>query len=446
MSDSTDWSTWGQKRIDFPPNMTVGAFKGKGSYGEVYEAAIVGSEAEVAIKILRDYSRDLYSCDEQYKTKFLRSVASELSVLLHFASKKDSHIPRLHLTYFSEDRKDLYLAITKTDGSLQRILQDRSPRGFTEKEVRFIMTDVLRGLASLHAEGLCHLDVSSHNVLSRCEANDFGQKTIKANETLLSDFSFVKPLKSDLLSTHLVALGYRCPELLFLGGYGGKSALIAHATKSEESSQRTFDDSKFDIFAAGVLMCELLFGKLPVTVPAAEGTVVDPDEAARRQFLAVFTDLVPTFNFEHWSALHSQYKKMREEFPTTSDDMPIFSFFFSEDDQTEIKIKPKAIDRLQEEGLLSSAGASLLASMIAELPEQRPSAAQLLSHEWFQNDEAIGAEVKDLINKQHQEARTEKRLCEEVQKLQKMPYSDLLGWIKEHVPLVATNHQLVKKD
>ena len=463
-----DWQTWGKARVELPDGYTLGDFISKGTRGEVYGAtrrrkttatatdSVVGEEA-VAIKILRDYRRALYSSDLRYRRDCLLSVVREVHILGLLSSNSapdanNSSVLPLVDVYVSADRADLYLVMPRAAQTVRGRLSASSttpsptddgaaagqgPANMTEAEARAVMRGVLSGLAALHgAAGYAHLDVNSANVLLMRDASSppLLGNTNSPPRAALADFSFCRPLCSPLNTSGIVALGYRAPELLFLGGYGGRAALIAELARAEEAEtaaseggkdgdkrfRPSYDLAKADIFAAGVLMCEMLLGRLPVTglgtakdfselaaaVPSAPPSQqsakeqkedpasplppppVEADVAARRQFLALFHNLVPTFDEGYWAARYAHYKALREAYPSaavhTEDEVPLLdAFSIDADDATEIKIKPKVTDGLEERGALSPLGASFLKLLIAETPEQRPSAAELLCHPWL---------------------------------------------------------------
>ena len=194
---------------------------GRGASGVVWRAVRVADGTPVAIKVLHpEYSRD-----REFVERFVR----ERRVLLEVDGP---HVMRLLDMVVEGDTLALVMPLAATD--LRRHLVERGAA--PPAEAARVTARVLDGLASLHAAGVVHRDLKPDNVLLDADG-----------EIRLTDFS-VSRLSGggSRLTTAGVVVGtfaYLAPELL----------------------DGTAPAAASDVYAAGVLLYELLAGEPPFT-------------------------------------------------------------------------------------------------------------------------------------------------------------------------------------
>ena len=133
-------------------------------------------------------------------------------------------------------RGRVFLIMDQADSSLYQTLTGMTGTGkmFTEPEVRWLMRQVLRGLAYSHAQRIIHRDVKPENVLL-C-----GSSNAEVLSAKLCDFGQARSSDaSGRLTEYVSTRWYRAPELLLRAPRYG---------------------TPIDVWAAGVLMAELFTG------------------------------------------------------------------------------------------------------------------------------------------------------------------------------------------
>ena len=199
---------------------------GKGAMGSVYRASDE-SGRKVAVKILESTITDMEAVE-----RFLREVAS---------AKKVNHpnILKIHERGVYGDM--LYCVMEYLEG---HDLSIEIKKGATENGVRMpwerakkILLQICDGVYAVHKNGIMHRDLKPHNVFL---AREDGKEVIK-----VVDFGLAKMEKGDDLTetgTFLGTAQYMAPEMTV-----GKKDM----------------DYRVDIYAVGVMMYELLVGKVP---------------------------------------------------------------------------------------------------------------------------------------------------------------------------------------
>ena len=192
-----------------------------GGMATVYQATDTRLDREVALKVMHaEFARD-----EEFVRRFIgeaKSVArlSHQNVVAVFDQGSDGSL--------------LYLAMEYVPGrTLKEVLRDRGR--FSPATALEIMTGVLGGLAAAHASGIVHRDIKPENVLltadGRIKVADFG---------LARAQSAAGHTRAGLL---IGTVSYVPPEQV-TGGSAGPGG---------------------DVYSAGVMLFELLTGRLPFT-------------------------------------------------------------------------------------------------------------------------------------------------------------------------------------
>ncbi len=188
-----------------------------GGMATVYLALDERLDREVALKVMRQH----LTHDESFVTRFRREARSSASL---------SH-PNVVAVYDQgEDDGCIFLVMEYVPGqTLRDVLRDEgllSPRAALD-----VLEPVLQALAEAHAKGLIHRDVKPENVI----LNDNG--TVK-----VADFGLARAVTSQTVtSTQGVLLGtvaYLAPEQV----------------------ERGIADARSDVYAAGLMLFEMLTG------------------------------------------------------------------------------------------------------------------------------------------------------------------------------------------
>eukprot|EP01100_Stratorugosa_tubuloviscum_P000833 TRINITY_DN1188_c0_g1_i2.p1 TRINITY_DN1188_c0_g1~~TRINITY_DN1188_c0_g1_i2.p1 ORF type:complete len:429 (-),score=175.32 TRINITY_DN1188_c0_g1_i2:268-1554(-) len=134
---------------------------GKGSFGTVFSAtSILDKKKDVAIKIVKHVT------DEQKKTNLC-----EIKVLNSCKHTNIVHFYRAHLV-----ENEVWIVMEwMQGGTLHTALASHS---FTETEISTISREVLKGIAILHKNKICHRDLKSYNIMMTVDGDikliDFG--------------------------------------------------------------------------------------------------------------------------------------------------------------------------------------------------------------------------------------------------------------------------------
>ncbi|KAI5065299.1 hypothetical protein GOP47_0019994 [Adiantum capillus-veneris] len=192
---------------------------GQGTYSNVYKARDLESGQVVALKKVRF---------EKMEPESVRFMAREIIIL-----RKLDHpnVVKLEGLVTSRMSCSLYLVFEFLDHDLAGI--SATPNiSFTEPQVKCYLLQILKGLDHCHKQGVLHRDIKGSNLLLDREGNlkiaDFGLAT------------FFQPDKKQQLTTRVVTLWYRPPELL-LGA--------------------TEYDTGIDLWSVGCILGELFAGR-----------------------------------------------------------------------------------------------------------------------------------------------------------------------------------------
>ena len=200
---------------------------GEGGMGRVYEATDPVLNRRVAIKTI---SGHLLQTPEA-RGRFLREAqaAGQLShpnlITIHDIAEHDG-APFIVMEYL--DGEELTGIITKRRTALDARLR--------------MMIDVCQGLAYAHVNGLVHRDIKPANIF-----------VTKQQHVKILDFGLARGLESDLTQTGNVV--------------GTPSYMAPEQVRGEPIDQRA------DIFAAGVVLYELLSGRKPFSGQTTAATI-----------------------------------------------------------------------------------------------------------------------------------------------------------------------------
>ena len=188
-----------------------------GGMATVYLAVDERLDREVALKVMREH----LTHDESFVTRFRREARSAASL---------SHPNVVAVFDQGDDDGTIFLAMEYVPGqTLRDVMREEgllSPRAALD-----VLDPVLQALAEAHSKGLIHRDVKPENVI----LNDNG--TVK-----VADFGLARAVTSQTVtSTQGVLLG-----------------TVAYL--SPEQVERGIADARSDVYAAGLMLFEMLTG------------------------------------------------------------------------------------------------------------------------------------------------------------------------------------------
>lgn len=199
----------------------VGARIARGGMASVYEATDIRLDRTVAVKVMHPGLGD----DNEFAARFVREARSAARL---------SH-PNVVAVYDQgDDHGAVFLAMELIEGhTLRDVIRKESP--IPPARALALLEPVLSALAAAHRAGLIHRDVKPENVLI---ADDGRIK--------VADFGLAKAVSADTQHTAtggvlIGTVSYLAPELVVDGRA----------------------DARADVYAAGVLLFELLTGSKP---------------------------------------------------------------------------------------------------------------------------------------------------------------------------------------
>ncbi|MDI3341699.1 MAG: protein kinase [Sphaerobacter sp.] len=192
---------------------------GAGSFAETYLATDTTLGRQVAVKVLREQ----YASDARVAARFEREARAAASV---------SHPNIVDVYDTGRDGDILYIVMEWVDGTdLKDYIRRRGP--LPVPEATRLIREILRGLGAIHRAGIIHRDVKSQNVL-----------IAQSGTAKLTDFGVAR----GVLDTGLTDTGM---------------ALGTAAYMAPEQATGTTLTPAADIYAAGVILFEMLTGRLP---------------------------------------------------------------------------------------------------------------------------------------------------------------------------------------
>ncbi|KAH6780457.1 Protein kinase superfamily protein [Perilla frutescens var. hirtella] len=189
---------------------------GQGTYSSVYRARDLTTDKIVAMKLVRFSNMDPDS---------VRFMAREICILRRL---DHTNVIKLEALVTSRISGSLYLVFEYMEHDLAGLLASPEVK-FTEAQIKCFVRQMLLGLQHCHSRGVLHRDIKGSNLL-------VGENGILK----IGDFGLATCDRKQALTSHVVTLWYRAPELL-LGAtrYG----------------------VEIDMWSAGCILAELFAGK-----------------------------------------------------------------------------------------------------------------------------------------------------------------------------------------
>ena len=206
---------------------------GEGGTGIVYDARRTAQGDRVALKVIHQH----LAGDAQIRGRFTREAAilrrlegKRLCPVIEFGELPDPRRPGVGL---------LYMVLARVEGpALDAVLKKDKPLPIPRAVA--IMLEVCEGLREAHSQGVIHRDLKPGNVLLR-----------EGDRVVVVDFGMAK---------------------IVTGGGTGTTALTQHNMvfgspeyMAPEQARGDELDARCDVYAAGVILYELLTGGVPFT-------------------------------------------------------------------------------------------------------------------------------------------------------------------------------------
>jgi serine/threonine-protein kinase len=252
---------------------------GEGGAGFVYDAIRTLTRERVALKVLHGHLVG----DRQIRGRFER----EAKILRRLSGP---HVcPVLDSGEIADPRDEsrtlLFMALPKVDGPT---LESVIAKGLLPMaRVLDVMSQICDALRAAHAQGIVHRDLKPANVLLR-----------GGTHVVVVDFGLAKILAGDVAATVLTAHNMVC---------GTPEYMAPEQARGDEI------DARCDLYAAGVILYELLAGERPFTgpTPLAVLTAHLTSEATRPRERAPEREISPALDAV---TMHAMAKEPRARY------------------------------------------------------------------------------------------------------------------------------------
>jgi hypothetical protein len=238
--------TWGP--------LEIRAKIGEGAFGEVYRAFDPALEVEVALKLVHGGRAG----NERSTLRFLEE-ARKLAKVRH------PNVLVVHGVETHQDRAGMWTELVRGKTLEQRVKEGR----LGAREAALIGIDLCKAIAAVHAAGLIHRDVKTHNVMQE-----------EGGRIVLMDFG-----SAGVFSPDATPRGE--------GAYGTPLTVAPEVLRGQPAEPAT------DLYSLGVLLYRLVTGRYPVeaaTLPALmqqhEGRAPMPLRERRPDLPSQFVQLV----------------------------------------------------------------------------------------------------------------------------------------------------------
>lgn len=233
------------KRLD--GRYLVDELVGIGGMANVYKATDVSNGRVVAIKILRDE----YVQNQELLRRF-KNESKAVALLSH------QNIVRVYDVNFSD--KVNYIVMEYIDGvTLKEYIEHKGVLGW--KEAVYFTVQILRALQHAHDNGIVHRDIKPQNIM-----------LLKDGSIKVTDFGIARFARSGMHTMTDKAIG------------------SVHYI-SPEQAKGEVTDNRADLYSVGVMMYEMLAGRLPFEAESAVSVAIKHIEEVPRSLRSVNPDI-----------------------------------------------------------------------------------------------------------------------------------------------------------
>lgn len=198
---------------------------GVGGMAYVYKAFDKVCNRVVAVKILKDE----FMSDAQFRRRFTNE-SKAITMLSH------SNIVDVYDVSLEGD--SLYIVMEYIDGiTLKEYMENRGV--LPNSEALPLIKQILKGLSHAHERGIVHRDVKPHNII-----------LLKDGTIKITDFGIARLTKFDTQTISDMTIGS-----------------VHYISPEQASGDRT--DERSDIYSVGIILYEMLTGKLPFEADTA---------------------------------------------------------------------------------------------------------------------------------------------------------------------------------
>jgi serine/threonine-protein kinase len=216
----------------------VVGFIGEGAMASVYRAVQAEEPREVALKIMHPR----LATDATFAGRFRREAR---------AATKIEHPNTVKIVDFGVDGELLYIAMELLGGQdlFETLVLERR---FSEARAARVLVQVTEALTAAHAKGIVHRDLKPENIMLLRDDDDPSGERVK-----VLDFGIAKILDRDVPSADTgPASAYSA--LTSVGTVVGTPAYM-----SPEQCRGDPIDHRSDLYTAGILLYQLVCGRLP---------------------------------------------------------------------------------------------------------------------------------------------------------------------------------------
>ena len=209
----------GEYRID--------ALLGAGGMGRVYRARQLGVDRDVVIKVMIPPTARA----EEWNARFMEEARAASRV-------RHPGIVTIY-SFGAEEGVGLFIAMEYVDGTdLREVLA--STHALEPERACHLMAQVCRAMGEAHASGVVHRDLKPDNIMIEMRAGEEVARVL--------DFGIAKPEDSAVttLDEHVVGT----PEYM-----------------APEQARKNPVDPRMDVYSAGIILYELVFGRRPFYAP-----------------------------------------------------------------------------------------------------------------------------------------------------------------------------------